>query len=354
MPAYPIKQASFFCFKMQEANFFLTLQYRKQKNELPKLKNEQIYSAIKWSIATLSIIYLGYKLYNYDYPEKFGELLAVSISSRANYLWLCVLLLPFNLLTETLKWKTLTANTQTLSNKMALQSVLAGFSTGFISPNRSAEFVGRALYFAPYNRVSILALNLCNGATLNLVIAIIGIVSIVFSTTQSITQGSNNSVYILIITLLAMAMVFVFNLPQIAKKLSKIKFLKSLLNGLSMLNQKQILAAITYSVIRYAIFCIQFYLMLQFLSINIPIAQAIWTIPTYYFMVTFTPTIAFGEITVRSAYAVVVLSSFANHNAALLAFAGFAMWLINFATPMILFYLTQLTKNVFGKQNLKQ
>lgn len=89
--------------------------------------------------------------------------------------------------------------------------------------------------------------------------------------------------------------------------------------------------------------------MLQFLAINISITEALWAIPAYYFLVSFTPTIAFGELTVRSAYAIIVLSSLAPHSAAQLAFAGFAMWLINFATPMILFYIKQLTKKAHRK-----
>lgn len=307
-------------------------------------------------VAITSVIYLAYKLYSYNYPENFWQLLAQSFSANAHYFWFCILLLPFNLSAETLKWKTLTNKTEKIKFSAALQSVLAGFSTGFISPNRTAEFVGRAIYFEPRNRASIITLSICNGIIQNLVIGAIGLLAIILASKKLPTYISFNSSYLILAStvLIVLGIAMLFTLPKIAKKASSKSLLKSFFNGLSMLSQTQIMLAIGYSCIRYLIFCIQFFLMLQFLAINISFNEALWAIPAYYFLVSFTPTIAFGELTVRSAYAIIVLSSLAPHNAALLAFAGFAMWLINFATPMILFYLIQLQKNVFGKQNLKQ
>ena len=88
------------------------------------------------------------------------------------------------------------------------------------------------------------------------------------------------------------------------------------------------------SFIRYAVFCIQFYFMIRFFSIELTPWQALIAIPTSYLFVTFTPSLAFSEAAIRSSYAVLIIGTFSGQ-VVNIALAGVCIWVINFVIPML-------------------
>lgn len=315
------------------------------------LKTKKLFTYFKWLVAFASIFFLIYKLSIYDYPTNFWSILKSSFSNNFPSLVLTLLLLPFNIGAETIKWKILTRKTENISFGRTLQSVLAGLSTGFISPNRTGEFVGRSIYFMPVNRRSIIALSFASGIVQNFVIAAFGLFAIFFGA-KAMFVGTviNVENYIeFIVAILMISLALIFYMPKVMRRIGKNSVFDLFFKGLATLNNHDLMLLILFSCIRYLIFCCQFYAVLCFFDINISMANATLAIPLYYLLVSFTPTIAFAEATVRSSYAIVVLGSFANHNVALLAMAGFSIWMINFVTPMLLFFI----KNFFYTLRLK-
>ncbi len=70
-----------------------------------------------------------------------------------------LLLIPFNWLAEAAKWKLLAGS----SLYRALRIVLAGSASGFVTPGRSGEFLGRAMAQAQHNTSKVLAWSLAGG-----------------------------------------------------------------------------------------------------------------------------------------------------------------------------------------------
>jgi uncharacterized membrane protein len=88
------------------------------------------------------------------------------------------------------------------------------------------------------------------------------------------------------------------------------------------------------SFIRCAVFCVQFYFMIRFFSIELTPWQALTAIPTSYLFVTFTPSFAFSEVAIRSSYAVLIIGAFSGQ-VVNIALAGVCIWVINFVIPML-------------------
>jgi hypothetical protein len=63
--------------------------------------------------------------------------------AQVHYLWLVVLLMPGNWLLETLKWRQFTQPWSGLRFGQSLQAVLAGVAASMLLPNRSGDYLGR-------------------------------------------------------------------------------------------------------------------------------------------------------------------------------------------------------------------
>lgn len=283
-----------------------------------------------------------YRLLTYNYPPQYNQVLIRAINEHWYYLAFCLILLPLNLSLETLKWQAITHKTEQLSFSKALKSVLAGFSTGFISPNRLADFVGRALYLSPVKRPAVLVLSVINGVSQNVVIAFSALIAFVFAGGK-FALNMHYTVYFVCAVLLLFVAIYSL-LPRVAAVV-KHKYLQAFFQGIALLNGADLLKIASLSLLRYAVFCVQFYAILRFFGIGIAPVQAFWAIPFYYFFVSFTPSFAFAEATVRSSYALLILAQFAPHDAPLLAFSGFGIWLINFIAPMLLFFVFSFFRN---------
>ena len=84
--------------------------------------------------------------------------------------------------------------------------------------------------------------------------------------------------------------------------------------------------------------------MLQFFGIELSYWQALVAIPTNYLFVTFTPSLAFSEATVRSSFAVLTIGAFSGQTVNI-ALAGMCIWMLNFVVPMLIGSVVMVRKN---------
>ncbi len=290
----------------------------------------------KWIIVVLAYSFLIYKLVSFNqYPEFFKQLRA---TSGGEWGWLAgvFLLLPFNLLLESYKWKLLVARIQRISILQAFKAFLSGISTGFFTPNRVGELVGRILFLKPKNRKAGAILSLVNSLTQNLIMALCGIpAAIVFYLNKN--QFLNTEIIRYILVLLIGLFVlggFLFMLPRISSRINIQSKISAYISFLSEYTTVELMKIMGLTMIRYFIFCLQFWFMLYFFGINLTPVQALIAIPTTYLFVSFTPSFAFAEAAVRSSYAVIFIGAFSNHEIGIML-AGISIWLVNFVIPML-------------------
>jgi len=142
---------------------------------------------LKWLILIVSYSYLAYKLITFD---QYDELAAHWKQMPASQLWWLVvtlILLPVNLLLEALKWKLFVSKIQKIDILTSLKSILSGIYTGFFTPNRVGELVGRVAFIDAEKRKSGVTLSIVNSLTQNLATIVCGLPAIViFGDTKTI------------------------------------------------------------------------------------------------------------------------------------------------------------------------
>jgi uncharacterized membrane protein YbhN (UPF0104 family) len=287
----------------------------------------------------LSFSFLGYKLLAFNQYDALVTQWEQMPLSQGWWLVGVLILIPANWYLEGLKWKMLTSGVQKLTLNDSIRAVLAGISTGFFTPNRIGELVGRVAFLDSRNRKSGVTLSIVNSLTQNIVMALCGIPACILFFTM--TKGKLKPDFIHFILMLSISILIFgliyFSLPLWSQQLKKSRLtekIKSFTDCLSDYNQKNLLQIMGVSLFRYIIFSSQFYLMLRFFSVELSPWQALISIPTSYLFVTFTPSLAFSEAAVRSSYAVLVIGVFSTSIVSI-ALSGICIWAVNFIIPMV-------------------
>ena len=301
------------------------------------MSKQQIYTAIKWLFAIAAYGYLVYKLISFD---KYDEMLAtwkqIPISK---YGWLAatLALLPLNLFLEAQKWIRLTKDIIEISIPSALKTVLAGICSGFFTPNRIGEVIGRISFLPASCHAQGLTLSIVNSITQNLTILLCGIpASIVFFLyvyTDTVTSSISIYIAVLSVCLLLLCGLYL-RLPQLLKR-NKFTKINRFTDCLTAYSTGDLLKIILISLARYTVFCAQFFCILCFFDVEITVWQAVVAIPVNYLFVTFTPSFAFSEVAVRSSYAVLFIGIFSPHTINIIL-AGTLIWLINTVIPVLI------------------
>jgi len=287
----------------------------------------------------LSLLFLGYKLFTFQHYDSLVIQWRLMPVSQIWWIVGVLTLLPFNWTLEALKWRMLTSRVQKLSMNETVKAVLSGISTGFFTPNRVGELVGRIAFLEPGNRKAGVMLSFLNSFTQNIIMALFGIpASILFLLVfkGKLQPDAIHFVLIMFMCLLIFGFLY-FTLPRWSLQFNKSRFsekIKSFTDCLLMYKLKDLLQILVISLLRYVVFSIQFYFMLRFFSVELTPWQALISIPTTYFFVTFTPSIAFSEAAVRSSYAVLIIGAYSGQ-VINIALAGICIWAVNFIIPLL-------------------
>ncbi len=310
----------------------------------------KIFNVFKISILFLSIGFLADKLINFEYWSELRHSFHYFNTTRFLLLLTVMLLMPINWLLEVKKWQTITTKTCPLSFSVALKSVLSGLSTGYVTPNRIGEFAGRILFLPQQYRVTGTLLSLVNGFTQNMVIALLGGVSAFF---YFFEYNANTNTEILIwyaLLFVVVGVVVLFFLPLFLQKVENRQWIKSpnikkMVEAILLYRVYDLIKILSWSLIRFTVFNLQFYLLLSFFGIELSFYHGLISIPTMYLLVTLTPSFVFSEPIVRGAYSVFVLGVFSTNQIGIIL-TGITLWTINFILPLLagIFITTTLKK----------
>ncbi|MDD4970312.1 MAG: lysylphosphatidylglycerol synthase transmembrane domain-containing protein [Paludibacter sp.] len=297
----------------------------------------------------LSVAFLVYKLFTFHQYAELAAQWQQTPLSRAWWLAYVVFLLPLNWLLEAVKWRMLTSRVQKISLNTAVKAILSGISTGFFTPNRVGELVGRIAFLKPEHRNAGVTLSIVNSLTQNIVMALYGIPACIlfFSYTSGLRHDMIQYVSITLIGILFIGIIY-FTLPHWSRQLKSGSLsvrIKTFTDCLSAYNLKDLVQILAVSMLRYIVFCMQFYFMLRFFNIALTPWQALVSIPTTYLFVTFTPSLAFSEAAVRSSFAVLIIGAFSGQ-VINIALAGVCIWVINFIVPMLIGSVVMIKRSI--------
>jgi hypothetical protein len=305
---------------------------------------------------------LAYTLAHFEYYQQFAQSFSHISLDRYLFLSAALLFIALNWGLEGLKWQALLRHLHPCSLGWSIKSILIGITAGFFTPNRIGEPVGRSILLPDGKRSQGVALMLVGvmgqifASLVYGVVASTGFLSLHLGTyvsTVDICQMVGG-------VLLGLLSLCYFTLPSWGKCVvtgqftpfwqfvydirsgllrfswftnllkSAIPYLKAALS----VSYPTLLQVTLYSLLRYGVYCLQYFFMLRFFDVQIDTSIALMLIPIHFLAVSITPSIAFAEIGIRGSIATALLGIF-TPNTVGVALAAIGVWLINYAIPML-------------------
>jgi hypothetical protein len=275
-----------------------------------------------------------------------GNLSALKqIFSSSNLLLLgaATLLMPLNWSIEVQKWVLITAPIEKISFGKAWQSVWTGVCIGNLTPGRLGEFAGRILFFSPGVRARMATSHFICGITQLVVTIVAGCTGLILFST-----GLSGTAWFLALSLelllLVLLVAVLARVNQVVAWLLGLRALKRFnFEGLSY-SREMIRGLLGWSVLRYAVFSFQFFLILKACGIRGEPLQLLAAISIMYLLLSTIPMISVIEVAIRAYVAVLLFGAF-NPNDWLLSAASTLLWLVNIALPSMIGYIFILQNN---------
>ena len=291
---------------------------------------------IKIFIMLAAYAYLIYTFVNFEHYEDFSSYFKLYGLENVKYLIFCLLFIPLNWFLESVKWQEVLSKIQNLSLSQAVKSVLIGLTSGFFTPNRVGEPVGRAMLLADGNKTKGVFCSLICTLSQSFATLFFVCIACVFAG-EFASQAQEISLirHLGIIATIVVCLLY-FTLPFWVGKLRlKNEKLQDIARAISLITYVSLLKISLYSIIRFAVYSFQYYLMLRFFAVDITIQQAFIFIPINYFLVSIIPSVAFAEIGIRGSSAILVLGSITNNTVGV-ALSAVGLWFINYVIPMLI------------------
>lgn len=294
----------------------------------------------KWVKISIMIAAYGYLIYtfiNFEHYDEFSSYFKNYGLENVKYLFFCLLLMPLNWFLESLKWKQVLSKIQVLSLWQAIKSVLIGLTSGFFTPNRVGEPVGRTFILNDGNKTKGMICSLIctlsqSFATLFFVcLSLLGVAQYI----PHIDGDEISLIRTIAVVGLTLVSVLYFTLPFWIRKIkSNSQKIKNIIEAISLISYRRLLVVSLYSILRFGVYTFQYYLMLRFFSIDMGMLLSLIIIPINYFLVSITPSVAFAEIGIRGTYAILLLGAF-TANTVGVALSAVGLWFLNYVIPML-------------------
>lgn len=297
-------------------------------------RKKHLYLALKIGFGLAVFFFVGWKGIKAFNSMDFADL---HFHQQAVFLFsLCFFLMVLNWSVEALKWKRLMLSLEKIGFLMAFKGVLAGLSTGILTPNRLGNFIGRTLMLTPEKRMKAALLTILANLAQFIVTVFFGCFGLSFIG-LSFFESSTVLLLILGAVFLIFALAFYLKPSRVNRRPFNFFFGSNIEEGIEFISNASNslkLAVLGLSTLRYFIFVIQYGLLLiAFNQLHFwPVLLA--HISVVYLLMTLIPSLFFGKLFVREAAALLVLSHLAIPDAVIIL-SGFLLWFINIALPSL-------------------
>lgn len=251
-----------------------------------------------------------------------------------------VLLVPLNWGIEIVKWKWILKDVQNLSWLQSVKSVLCGVALSIVTPNGIGDYGGRMLGIESKNRSQALFRNGFLSFSQLLVTFVSGLLGLLVVKDQ-INFPLPSLIIDLISWLLIGAGFWVYFQSKFRFKFVKsflLKFNQHVSFELSLLDRLKILLL---SLIRYIVFCSQFYLLLLCFKSDLGVYETFSSIAFVFLCSAIIPTGWFSSVVVRGGVSFFVFQSVLGAGEIGVVVSSL-LWLINLLVPALIgFYLAK-------------
>lgn len=253
-----------------------------------------------------------------------------------------ILLMPLNWGLETAKWRMLVRKIEVIGLFKAFRAVFSGVTVSLLAPNRSGEFAGRILYLNRSDRIQGILITILGSISQMMITLIVGGISLVaftmkFTKNADFPYAPQLTAFLVFIVIFIVILAYL-NTNVLTILLKKFRFPERFhryIEVFTYYSSLELIRVLLYSLVRYAVFAFQFYLLLRFARVDISAVDALILIPMTFLAMTAVPTIALTEIVVRESVALSFIGLVATNDLGI-ATAAFALWGINLGLPSFL------------------
>lgn len=305
----------------------------------------------RYILAPLLGAWLFYSLYKQikgqpDLQQSIRLIREAPFGIQAWKFWMVIAMVFINWGFEARKWQVLLKTLQPISFFTAYKSVLSGVTLSLNTPNRMGEYGGRILYVKDGNRIKGISLSIAGSISQLIITLLMGCFGLVYIIYGSGSVGipiivMGLSVYWLR-TLLFLSsctsiivILFYFRLSWLIKLVEKIPAAAKYVQYISVLddfNAKLLLRLLYLSFLRYAVFIIQYILLLQVLDVSIAWITGCWIISILFLVLAIVPSFAIADLGIRGKFSTELLSLYSTNTIGIIG-TTFGIWFINLFIP---------------------
>lgn len=312
-------------------------------------RNTKIF--INYVLGPLLFFWLSYSLYTQikhqkGLAEAWNQIKQTPAATVAVYLVSVVALMLVNWLIEAMKWKLVLKNVQQLSLWNSFKAILSGVSFSATTPNRVGEYAGRVLFLDEGNRLRSVSLTIVCSISQLLVTMIMGCAGLFFLQHQlsdaKIISGALSDSWVLVflfgsLAVLILLGIFYFKISLFSTWLEKrtwMKRFKYLVEELNQAKPELLFRLFLLSLIRFIVFCFQYYLLFRLFGVEVTFWQSFWVISVAFLVLAVIPTIAIAELGLRSTIVWELIKIF-TANSLGVTIATASIWFVNLIIPAI-------------------
>ena len=300
--------------------------------------------SIEWFIAIIKAIILFVVIWliyhKIEDPKQFGTDFYVHIKGVLTNkngqigLALVLFLMPLNWILEAIKWKKLMSVERYISFPDALKGVMSGVSLGFITPYAIGDYAGRLGWLNVKDKSRYIGSIWLGNAIQMLVTLLFGCVGLLAFYSNSESELPIIKIIWSLSLVLVLGLVFVFLLKS--KRFKWIKNLQYLFEIIITYSAIDLLKVLAIAVLRYAVFSIQFLLILFILEIKLSTIHLLAGISWIFLFKSIIPSFNFmSDLGIRELSALTFFDSFNVNQSAVVA-GSLLLWLINILIPVII------------------
>jgi Lysylphosphatidylglycerol synthase TM region len=269
------------------------------------------------------------------------------------WLVLTLLFLPINWAVETLKWLHLIRHNESISYNQAYKAVLAGVTFSVFTPNRVGEFGGRILFLKPENVLKGIFSTVVGSWAQQVILISFGYLGFIY-----LLDTLWHTEKFIIVGIFLLALMFIFSLffvflnleivVPIFKKIRILYRIPSLIKNINIIRiytKEDLKKTMFWAFVRYLIYCLQYYFMLRFFGINVPLLRGGASIATIYLVQTSIPLPPVLGLVARNEIALQIWG-LQGANPISISAATISLWIINLIIPAFIGLIFILKANL--------
>jgi len=308
-------------------------------------RNTKIF--INYVLGPLLFLWLSYSLYQQiknqkGLKEAWEQMQQISISQLLIYLSIVLFLMVLNWTIEALKWQRVLRNVQRISLTKAFKAILSGVSFSATTPNRVGEYAGRVLFLDEGNRLRSVSLTIVCSMSQLIITLLMGFLGFIFLGNKAVGFLQGYSVWkdILLFALPIGSLILLllyFKISHLTRMLERFSWVakyRYLIVEMEKTGNKVLLQLLLLSLVRYAVFCVQYFLLFHLFGVSIDFWQSWATVSATFLVLAIIPTIAIAELGLRGTIIWELMKPF-TANSLGVTIATVAIWFINLIIPAI-------------------